>query len=459
MLREGRRLFGTDGIRGIANTELTPEFALSLGRAAASVVGAGPVLVGRDTRRSGEMLSLALQAGFHSAGVDTIDVGIATSGAISYLTSETEATLGAVVSASHNPAADNGIKFLNAKGTKLSDEEEDEIESRLRSGGSEKVPYGGQVGTRYPLTDAFERYTERLTSQCQYTFHGLSVTLDCANGAAFRAAPEVFRRLKADVEVVGDLPDGVNINAGCGATHPEYLASRSAGRIGLAFDGDADRLIAVDEEGNVVNGDVIMAICARHWAETGQLENRTVVATVMSNLGFRKAMTDIGVRVIETKVGDRYVLEAMRANQAVLGGEQSGHIIFLDRAKTGDGLLTGIRLLEVVAATGRSLVELASEAMTTFPQILENVRVARKDDLERSEPIWEAVRAAEATLGDDGRILVRASGTEPLVRVMVEASHDDAARRYAAEIAAVVAAELGEEAKTPLSEPSTGANP
>jgi phosphoglucosamine mutase len=445
MLRDGVRLFGTDGVRGVANTELTPDFALQLGRAAGSLLAEGPALVGRDTRRSGEMLSSALQAGFHSAGIDTVDVGVLTSGGISLLTGLTSAELGVVVSASHNPAADNGIKLLGKDGTKLSDEQEDRIEQRLRSTSGRVIPFGGAVGTRFPMADALDRYVGELVKGSAYTFNGLSLALDCANGAAFRAAPALFRRLKADVAVYADVPDGTNINDGCGATHPEFLAAQSIGRIGLAFDGDADRLIAVDEQGSILNGDVIMAVIARHWKRAGKLKNDTVVATVMSNLGFRRAMHDAGVRLIETRVGDRYVLEAMRASKAILGGEQSGHVIFLDRGRTGDGLLTGVRLLEVVAGTGKTLAELRREAMSEFPQVLVNVRVARREALDGAASVWEAVRRAEEALGEEGRVLVRASGTEPLVRVMVEASGEDVARRYADQIAGAVRVALGEE--------------
>lgn len=445
MLRDGIRLFGTDGVRGLANVELTPDLALRLGRAAGSLLEGGPVLVGRDTRRSGEMLSLALQAGFHSAGVDTVDAGILPSGGISALTASIGAGMGAIVSASHNPAPDNGIKLLGADGFKLSDEQEERIEGRMRDTGSARIPHGGAVGTRYQMDEALETYLDSLSGRSAYRFQGIPLTLDCANGAAFRAAPELFRRLGADVEAFGDLPDGNNINDGCGATTPSFVAARSRGRIGFAFDGDADRLIAVDEDGGIVDGDVIMAVVARHWKAAGTLPNDLVVATVMSNLGFRKAMAEAGIELIETKVGDRYVLEAMRRRGAVLGGEQSGHVIFLDRGRTGDGLLTAIRLLEVVSGTGRSLAELSSGAMTRFPQVLENVGVSRKEALDGDEEVWAAVREAEEDLGADGRVLVRPSGTEPLVRVMVEAPTEDDARRYADLIAGVIGSRLGKE--------------
>ncbi len=445
MLKDGVRLFGTDGVRGVANVELTPEFALSIGRAAGSLLSGGSVLVGRDTRRSGEMLSAALQAGFHSAGVDTIDVGVMPSGGISLLTARSEAEMGAVVSASHNPAPDNGIKLLGASGGKLKDSEEDRIEARLRSSGSRTVPFGANVGTRFWDDHALDRYVGEMVAGASYSFNGIDLLLDCANGAAYRAAPTLFQRLKANVDVAFAEPSGMNINEGCGATHPAALAAQVRGRVGFAFDGDADRMIAVDEDGVIANGDVVMAIIARHWKAIGKLSNDTVVATVMSNLGFRKALTEAGITLVQTKVGDRYVMEAMREHRAVLGGEQSGHVIFLDRARTGDGLLSGIRLLEVMAGTGRQLRDLRAEAMVEYPQVLLNIKVADRDGLEGCAAVWAAVADTESALGDDGRVLVRASGTEPLVRVMVEASSEELAHRYADEIAAVVTAELGEE--------------
>jgi phosphoglucosamine mutase len=445
MLKDGVRLFGTDGVRGVANVELTPELALQLGRAAGSLISGGSALVGRDTRRSGEMLSAALQAGFHSAGVDTVDVGVLPSGAISHLTANSGADMGAVVSASHNPAADNGIKLLGSRGTKLTDAEEDRIEERIRNTTGIAVPFGVAVGTRFANQRGMDSYVADLAAAASYTFNGIGLTLDCAHGAAFKAAPALFRKLKADVTVVADEPTGMNINDECGATHPEFLASRCAGRIGFAFDGDADRLIVVDEDGVVANGDVIMAIIARHWKSIGKLKNNIVVATVMSNLGFRKSMIESGIDFVQTRVGDRYVLEAMQERKAILGGEQSGHVIFLDRGRTGDGLLTGIRLLEVVAGTGRRLADLRRDAMVEYPQILLNVRVRDRDGLSDAAGVWEVVAEVEKELGDDGRVLVRSSGTEPLIRVMVEASGEEDARSYADRIAAAVAAEVGEE--------------
>lgn len=445
MLREGVRLFGTDGVRGVANSELTPDLALSVGRAAGSFVRGGSVIVGRDTRRSGEMLSLALQAGFHAAGVDTVDVGVLPTGGISFLTASGDAAMGAVVSASHNPAPDNGIKLLGAEGTKLSDSDEDRIEELIRRPRSVVIPVGPRVGTRFPDEGAVDRYVSHLAEGARYSLRGIALTVDCANGAAYRAAPALFRRLGADVEVIAAEPDGTNINAGCGATHPEYLAAHAGGRIGLSFDGDADRMIGVDEQGALVDGDRVMAVVARHWKAEGRLRNDVVVTTVMANLGFRRAMAEAGIGVVETRVGDRYVLEAMRSHRAVLGGEQSGHVIFLDRGITGDGLLTAVRLLEVIAGTGLELAELCRRAMVSYPQVLRNVRVPRHADLESADPVWEAVRGVEESLGGDGRVLVRASGTEPLVRVMVEAATQEDAERYADALATTVRDILGRE--------------
>jgi phosphoglucosamine mutase len=444
LLDDGKPIFGTDGVRGVAGSDLTPELALAIGRAAGTHLRGGPVIVGRDTRRSGEMLSLALQAGFHAVGIDTLDVGVLPSGGISYMSATTGATMGAVVSASHNPAEDNGIKLLSSRGTKLPDEVERELEDRLRSSGG-KTTVGPDIGTRFPDGDALEQYVGHLASISRYSLSGLSLALDCANGAAFKAAPMLFQRLKADLKVYADSPDGTNINAACGATHPEMLAEMAKGRIGLTFDGDADRLIAIDEDGRVANGDVIMAIIARHMKAQGSLKKNLVVATVMSNLGFRRSMAEADIDLVETKVGDRYVMEALQEHRGVLGGEQSGHIIFLDKGQTGDGLLTAVRLLDVVAGTGRELRQLRAEAITEYPQILQNVPVARGASLSEADDLWDEVRRVESELGDEGRVLVRASGTEPLIRVMVEATSEEAARHYADRLSSVTESSMREE--------------
>ena len=441
MLKDGQRLFGTDGVRGKANEELTADFAMDLARAAAEDIS-GPIVIGRDTRRSGEMLSLAMQAGFHSVGIDTEDVGVIPTAAIAHLTDVVGASLGVVVSASHNPAPDNGIKFFGGDGGKLTDALEDKIEARLRQGAPWRTPRAG-VGIRFPRTNGIDEYLTWLKSDLAYTLRGIDVVIDGANGAAFLAAPRLFDELGLNVRSVACEPDGLNINDGCGATHPEFLASQLNGEIGLVFDGDADRFVAIDEAGVPLNGDVIMAIIARHLHEQGKLKNDTVVVTVMTNLGFRRAMADLGITVVESAVGDRYVLEAMREHKAILGGEQSGHVIFLDHISTGDGLLTALRLLEVVAATGRPLTELRT-VMTDYPQVLRNVRVADRAGLDDAEAVWEAVRHTEEMLGGGGRVLIRPSGTEPLVRVMVEAATKTDAATLADDLARVVRGALGE---------------
>ncbi len=442
MLEDGQRIFGTDGIRGLANVDLTPDLAMSLARAAGDNISGGTAIVGRDTRRSGEMLSGALQAGFNSMGVDTIDAGVIPVGGVSALISEMGAQVGVMVSASHNPAPDNGIKFFDRRGMKLTDEAEDVIESRVRAGAPWRVPYAEKVGARYEVGNARARYLKVLRTSAKYSFAGMRIAIDAANGAAYKAAPELFEALQADVMVINAEPTGMNINEDCGATVPEALAAVADGRLGLSFDGDADRLIAIDEEGVPANGDVVMAVIATHLKSQGKLKNDLVVSTVMANLGFRQAMARAGIEVVETQVGDRYVLEAMLARKANLGGEQSGHIIQLDRGVTGDGLGTAIRLLEVMAGTGRELRELRAEAMTEFPQVLQNVEVGSRDGLASATSVWDAVRDAESALGENGRVLVRASGTEPLVRVMVEASTEATASDFAGRISEVVVKEL-----------------
>lgn len=435
-------MFGTDGIRGIANLDLDVPLVFDLARAAGELIDGGAVVVGRDTRRSGDMLSAGLQAGFHSVGVDTIDAGIVPVGGVSTLIPEIGARLGVMVSASHNPAPDNGVKFFDNLGGKLDDTQEARIEARLRDGGPWKAPTGGGIGSRTSLRDAVDRYLVALRQDAATPLNGLRLALDCANGAAYRTAPELFTSLAADVVCYYAAPDGTNINDGCGATVPENLGSVAKGRIGLCFDGDADRLMVVDEDGRVANGDVIMAIIARHLKARGKLPHNRVVSTVMSNLGFRKAMQEAGIDLIETQVGDRYVMEAMRRHGAVLGGEQSGHVIQLDRARTGDGLRTALRLLEVVIATGRTVAELRKEALVEFPQVLHNVAV-RSKDVAGARPLQEAIRAMERELGGDGRVLVRASGTEPVVRVMVEASTMAKATEATERLASLVDAVLG----------------
>jgi phosphoglucosamine mutase len=433
------RLFGTDGVRGKANSELNPSFAMDLARAAGETID-GPVLIGRDTRRSSPMLATALHSGFNTVGIDTVDVGVLPTGGISYLTRSTDAWYGVVVSASHNPAEDNGIKFFGSDGSKLSDERELLIEARFYQGAPWKVPTADLIGMQRHIEDARERYVASVAEMLPYSLQGFEVALDCANGSAFLAAPELLAGLGATVVSHCAEPDGTNINDGCGATHPEYLARHAEGRLGLCFDGDADRLIAIDEDGVPANGDVVLAVLAAFLKENGRLEKDTVAVTPMANLGFRRAMDELGVELVETAVGDRYVLEAMREKKLSLGGEQSGHVIFEDRT-TGDGLVTAVRLIEVMMATGKPLCELRT-IMTEYPQVLRNVRVRSREELEGAVSLWEAVTEAEKQLADDGRVLVRASGTEPLVRVMVEADTAPRAAMVADELVAVVRAEL-----------------
>ncbi|MEU4542468.1 phosphoglucosamine mutase [Nonomuraea dietziae] len=442
------RLFGTDGVRGVAGRDLTAELAMDLSVAAAHVLGdAGafaatghkrPVaVVGRDPRASGEFLEAAVVAGLASSGVDVLRLGVLPTPAVAHLTAALGADLGVMLSASHNPAPDNGIKFLARGGFKLSDTVEDEIERRL--GERWDRPVGSGVGRVREAYGEADRYISHLLDTVDGRLDGLNIVVDCANGAASVVAPEALLRAGAQVEAIGARPDGLNINAGCGSTHLDKLQqvviSRGAD-LGIAYDGDADRCLAVDHTGAVVDGDQIMAILALAMHAEGRLTRDTVVATVMSNLGFKLAMREAGINVIQTAVGDRYVLEAMKAEGYNLGGEQSGHVILLDHATTGDGLLTSLHLLSVVSRTGRSLRDLAS-VMTALPQILINVK-----DVDRGKAaapqLSEAVAAAEAELGETGRVLIRPSGTEPMIRVMVEASSEEQASRVAGQLADVV---------------------
>ncbi len=435
-----QRLFGTDGVRGVANSELTAELAMNLARAAGVGVD-GHVVIGRDTRRSGPMLASAVAAGFNAVGVDTVDLGIIPVGAVSRLARDTGAVLGVMVSASHNPAEDNGIKFFGRDGAKLSDSAEAAIEARYHSNEVYSRPIGSAIGMQTYMTDAVSRYVDKIAQTVEYSMRGLEFVVDCANGAAFAAAPALFDKVGATVEIMADSPDGMNINAGVGATHPEAVAKKANGKVGLAFDGDADRLIAVDEDGNTCDGDVLMAIFAKWQLDRGKLNKNTVVATVMSNLGFHQAMKRLEVDVVITPVGDRNVVEQMRVSRAVVGGEQSGHILLEDRS-TGDGLRTALRLMEVMASSGMPLTELR-KVMTELPQVLLNVRVKSKDGWYTNSDIADAIRAGERSLGPRGRVLVRPSGTEQLIRVMVEAPTEGEATTIAASIVDAVRAIQG----------------
>ncbi|KQM84266.1 phosphoglucosamine mutase [Agromyces sp. Leaf222] len=449
------RLFGTDGVRGLANRELTADLALGLAQAAAAVLTQGrhadelraagrrPVaVVARDPRVSGEFLTAAVSAGLASSGVDVLDAGVIPTPATAFLIDSIGADFGVMISASHNPAPDNGIKFFSFGGTKLPDEVEDRIESYL--GRQKLAPIGGGVGRIRRFADAEDRYVVHLLGTLPNRLDGIHVVLDCAHGAAAGVSPETFRDAGATVTVIGADPDGMNINDGVGSTHLDHLAAavlEHGADLGIAHDGDADRCLAVDADGNIIDGDMIMAILAVAMQERGALTDDTLVVTVMSNLGLRRAMADRGIRVIETKVGDRYVLEALAAEKLALGGEQSGHVIMSEFATTGDGVLTGLHLVAEMARTGKSLAELAS-VMTVYPQVLVNVRGVDHHALAGDEEIAAAVAAVEAELGDTGRVLLRPSGTEPMVRVMVEAQSQDDAERHAASLAAVVEARL-----------------
>jgi len=444
------RLFGTDGVRGLANRDITAELAVDLAVAAAHVLGdvgafsghRPRAVVGRDTRASGEFLEAAVVAGLASAGVDVTIAGVVPTPAVAWLTAELDADLGVMLSASHNPMPDNGIKFFARGGHKLADDIEDSIEQRI--GEQWDRPLGTNVGRVTQDTTASSRYVDFLVSTIDVPLDGLTVIVDCANGAAFEVAPEAMSRAGADVTAIHASPDGWNINEGCGSTHLGSLIEtvRAAGAdIGIAHDGDADRCLAVAADGSVIDGDHILAILATALHDRGLLQGNTVVTTVMANLGFKRAMDGAGITVAETAVGDRYVLEAMRSNGFVLGGEQSGHVVMSDYATTGDGVLTALHVLAEMARTGSSLSELAAQ-IEKLPQVLVNVGGVDKSAIDSNDTLLAALSQAEAELAGRGRILLRPSGTEPVIRVMVEAPTAEDAERLAGAIAAVVSSEL-----------------
>ncbi|WOQ69196.1 phosphoglucosamine mutase [Microbacterium limosum] len=444
-------LFGTDGVRGLANGPLTADLALTLAQATAVVLGQGrtaearrasgkrpTAVVARDPRISGEFLTAAVAAGLASSGVDVLEAGVLPTPALAFLIADRDADFGVMVSASHNPAPDNGIKIFARGGVKLPDEVEQRIEAAMT--GPKLQPTGADVGRITRFSDAEDRYVVHLLASLDVRLDGITVVLDCAHGAASGVSPETFRDAGASVIVVGADPDGLNINDGVGSTHLDALARAVIAHgadVGIAHDGDADRCLAVDAAGKVVDGDQIMAILAASMHGRGLLAGDTLVATVMSNLGLHRAMTERGIRVEQTAVGDRYVLERMNAGRFSLGGEQSGHVIMSDHATTGDGLLTGLHLVAEMARQQRSLAELA-QIMTVYPQVLVNVKDVDRSRASADEGVADAVAAATAELGDTGRVLLRPSGTEPLVRVMVEAASEDDARRHAHALAAVV---------------------
>lgn len=444
------KYFGTDGVRGVANSELTPELAFRVGRFGGYVLTKDmerpKVLIGRDTRVSGHMLEGALVAGLLSIGAEVMRLGVISTPGVAYLTKATGAQAGVMISASHNPVQDNGIKFFGSDGFKLSDEQEEEIEALLNS--TEDTlprPTGADLGQVNDYFEGGQKYLQYLKQSVDEDFSDIHVALDCAHGATSSLAAHLFADLEAEISTMGASPNGTNINDGVGSTHPEVLAEfvkEKGADVGLAFDGDGDRLIAVDEKGQIVDGDQIMYICAKYLNEQGMLNEGTVVSTVMSNLGFYKALDEHSVKSVKTAVGDRYVVEEMKKNGYNLGGEQSGHIIFLDYISTGDGMLSAIQLVNIMKVTKKSLSELASE-MKKFPQILQNVRVTDKHNVTSNEKVKNIIEEVEKEMGDNGRVLVRPSGTEPLVRVMVEAPTDKECKEYVDRIVKVVVDEMG----------------
>lgn len=441
------RLFGTDGVRGLAGVDITADLALRLAHAAALVLGRNArgesrratAVVARDPRVSGEFISAAVSAGLAAAGVDVLDAGVIPTPAAAYLVADTDADFGVMVSASHNPAPDNGIKFFAEGGRKLADSVEDAIEAALSL--PAVAVTGRQVGRIRRFADAEDRYLLHLLGTLEgLSLSGVKVVLDCAHGAASGISPDVFSDAGAEVVVVGNDPDGMNINEGVGSTHVELLGKtvvEHGADLGIAHDGDADRCLAVDADGNVIDGDRIMAILALSMAARGKLDKNTLVATVMSNLGLKLAMANNGIEVIETGVGDRYVLEAINEHGYSLGGEQSGHVIMSEFATTGDGILTGLHLAAELVRTGKTLAELA-ECMTVYPQVLVNVRDVDRSRANSDTVLQQAVRQAEVVLAGNGRVLLRPSGTEPVVRVMVEAANVEEAQQLADDLAAVV---------------------
>jgi phosphoglucosamine mutase len=448
-------LFGTDGIRGLANTHpMTPEMAVRVGRATVHYFREKEndphprIIVGRDTRISGPMLQAAVSAGICSMGGAVVNAGVMPTPGVAYLTRIRGASAGIVISASHNPFEDNGIKFFKGDGYKLSEMEEAQLEDLILDDRpalqAQNIKETGFIKHLPGAVRLYRKFLEGVIPRSN-ALSGMRLAIDCSNGAVSEIAPDLFRKIGADVIPLAHLPDGVNINDDCGSQYPRHLAQsvvKSDAHAGLAFDGDGDRLIAVDETGDILTGDQIIAVCACFYNENKRLSNKTVVTTVMSNMGLKKAFENEGIRHITCDVGDRYVMQAMRENGAVIGGEASGHIIFHDHHTTGDGMLAALKLLEVMAATGRSLSQLTG-IMTVYPQVLKNVSVSSKPDLADVPQIQAAIHSAEKRLAGNGRVLVRYSGTQPMCRVMVEASTDSDAHRYCDEIADVIRSKIG----------------
>ncbi|SET11878.1 phosphoglucosamine mutase [Natronincola peptidivorans] len=445
------KLFGTDGVRGIANNELTPELAYQLGRIGAYVLLKGKiqgkVVIGKDTRISGDLLESAMTAGFLSMGIDVVSLGILPTPAVAYLTRSLKADCGVVISASHNPAEYNGIKFFNHQGYKLPDETEEEIEDYILQNKTVDIrPEGSAIGRYTILEEADRKYMDYLKTTIQCDFNGLKIAVDGANGAAYQVAPQLLKELGAEVHMIYDTPNGININDHCGSTHPEALqelVQKTQADLGVAFDGDADRLIAVDEKYQIVDGDHIMNICGVHLKKHNKLKKDTIVTTVMSNIGLDIAMKEENCHVVKTKVGDRYVLEEMIDKGYSLGGEQSGHIIFLDYNTTGDGLLTALQLIATVKEEKKKLSELAA-MMTSYPQVLVNAKVKNenKEAYLKDEAIMSEINKIEDKLAGEGRVLIRPSGTEPLVRVMLEGKDQEQLNKLASELARLIESKL-----------------
>lgn len=445
------KLFGTDGVRGIANKDLTPELAYKIGRAGAYILARekkGKIVVGKDTRLSGDMLEAALTAGICSMGLDVISVGIMPTPAVAYLTRKYESLAGVVISASHNPGEYNGIKFFDSKGFKLPDEVEEEIEDIILNNKELNLfPTGENIGRVIVENNGREDYINYLISIIDLDLTGVKIAMDCGHGALYKIGPEIIKRLGGQLIVINTEPTGMNINDNCGSTNPEMiqeLVIKEKAHIGLSFDGDGDRIIAVDELGNIVDGDHILAICGTYLKENGRLKNNTIVGTIMTNMGLDLYLQEKGINIVKTKVGDRYILEEMIKNDYVLGGEQSGHIIFLDYNTTGDGLATGLYLLKVMKETGKPMSQL-NKLMTDFPQVLVNARVKNelKNKYKENKEIIEKIKEVENLFQGQGRVVIRPSGTEPLVRVMIEAKEDIGLLEIASDLARFIEERIG----------------
>jgi len=445
------KLFGTDGVRGIANKDLSPELAFKIGRAGAYILAKGKkgkIVLGKDTRISGDMLEAALTAGICSMGLDVIDVGIIPTPAVAYLTRKYEALAGVVISASHNPGEYNGIKFFDSQGFKLPDEVEEQIEDIVLNDKEIDIrPTGENIGRVVVENNGREDYINYLISMVDLDLTGVKIAMDCGHGALYKIGPEVIRRLGGSLVVINTEPNGMNINDNCGSTNPKMiqdLVIKEKADVGLSFDGDGDRLIAVDEMGNIVDGDHILAICGTYLKEKGKLKNNTVVGTIMTNMGLDLYLKEKDISIVKTKVGDRYIIEEMLKNGYVLGGEQSGHIIFLDYNTTGDGLATALHLLEVMRHTGKSMAEL-NKLMTSFPQVLVNARVKNemKNKYTENEEIMDKIKEVESLFQGQGRVVIRPSGTEPLVRIMIEAKEDKGLYEIAKNLAMFIEERIG----------------